>query len=256
MQKLELSRGKVALVDDEDYEWLSQWRWCCAEPRPGRFYAVRSNYETGKRTTLYLHRVIMECSDDMEIDHINHDGLDNRRANLRVCTHAENIRNASKIKRSATSPYKGVRKVTNSGLYTAKIIYNTIPLLLGSYIYAETAALVHDLFAREYHGKFATVNFPDRGLDDLQVALARERADNEQYQAKKSQRRVGFKYKHAKSSYRGVTPQEDGFVAKISTPNGRKYLGYFRSELDAARAYDAAALEAWGVGVAVNFGAD
>ncbi len=91
MKEIELTRGKVTLVDDYDYPFLMQVKWY-ALPRHGHWYAATHNPGVGPRT-IYMHRIIMDPSSDMVIDHINHNGLDNQRHNLRICTHTENLRN-------------------------------------------------------------------------------------------------------------------------------------------------------------------
>jgi hypothetical protein len=82
---LPLSRGKCALIDESDVALVSGRRW----------HAMPSNVTWYARSSdgVYLHRLLTECPDGLEVDHVNHNGLDNRRANLRVCTHTENMRN-------------------------------------------------------------------------------------------------------------------------------------------------------------------
>ena len=94
MKKIPLTQGQVALVDDADYEWLSRWKWCamwCSST--DSFYAVRHiRLPNGKWTTLRMHRAILglERGDSRQVDHENHDTLDERRENLRIVTHQEN----------------------------------------------------------------------------------------------------------------------------------------------------------------------
>ena len=97
-----------ALVDDEDYEWLSQWSWFRRKsPRSRTFYAARS--ERGSSRRLLMHREILKdkLSDGLEVDHENHNGLDNQRRNIRAVTHQKNILN-SQPRRGSTSSYLGV----------------------------------------------------------------------------------------------------------------------------------------------------
>ena len=93
MKTIPLTQGKVALVDDEDFEWLNQWKWCFISIG----YAVRSE-RTGKRSgnktrRIYMHRQINKTPDNLETDHINRNRLDNRKENLRSVTHSQNISN-------------------------------------------------------------------------------------------------------------------------------------------------------------------
>ena len=91
MKTIPLSRGLEAIVDDEDYEWLSQWKWYALKS-PGTYYVVR---EEKKGSFIYMHRLIMGLrpGDGSEVDHINRNGVDNRRGNLRIVTHRENAYN-------------------------------------------------------------------------------------------------------------------------------------------------------------------
>lgn len=96
-----LTRGESALVDDSDYEWLSQWKWYCHSDS----YAARRDE---RNQLIYMHRLITNVPDGLVVDHINQNGLDNRRCNLRVATHRQNHLNA-KPPASNTSGIKGVR---------------------------------------------------------------------------------------------------------------------------------------------------
>ena len=98
MKKIELTRNKFTLVDDEDYEGLTRNKWCCS----------KSGYATCKKNnkTVYMHKVIMG-NPTLSVDHINGNKLDNRKSNLRLATHSNNTKNRSKNKTS-NSKYKGV----------------------------------------------------------------------------------------------------------------------------------------------------
>src|SRR6266566_1493572 len=102
MQKISLTQGRSALVDDKDYAWLSKWKWHCTE----HGYARRCGYP--EKSPISMHREILglQKGDRKIVDHKNGNKLDNRRSNLRLCTFAQNIRNSSKRKTTA-NPYKG-----------------------------------------------------------------------------------------------------------------------------------------------------
>ncbi len=110
MKQIELTNGHLALVGDDDYVWLSSYTWYCVFGSRGTPRAMRS-YKTklGTATMLSMSREIMGCliGDGKYVDHINHDTLDNRRSNLRVCTNKQNCRN-SKPRIGCSSRYKGV----------------------------------------------------------------------------------------------------------------------------------------------------
>lgn len=101
VQKIALSQGKNAVVDQEDYDWLSKWKWTYDT----HGYAYRRDYKQNKK--IYMHRVILRPSEGLVSDHINRDKLDNRRINLRAVTKLENNRNHGVSKRNK-SGYTGV----------------------------------------------------------------------------------------------------------------------------------------------------
>jgi hypothetical protein len=97
MKEIKLTQGKVALVDDEDFEYLNQFKWCVNKSR-NTYYAQRLSRryirnEKIKRDNISMHRFIMKPPRNMQIDHINRDGLDNRKENLRIVTNRENCQN-------------------------------------------------------------------------------------------------------------------------------------------------------------------
>ncbi len=89
MRKIRLTRGKYALVDDGDYEFLRQYKWFC-KPKTHTFYAATNIQKKGKRYTLYMHQLLVKTRNGNQIDHINWNGLDNRRKNLHEVTHSGN----------------------------------------------------------------------------------------------------------------------------------------------------------------------
>ena len=90
-KEIPLTQGKVAIVDDTDFDWLNQWKWYVLNKRP-RYYAARSVGPRGKQTRIYMHRFILDPVSGMEPDHINGNGLDNRRANIVACTRSEHAK--------------------------------------------------------------------------------------------------------------------------------------------------------------------
>ena len=111
VKEIILSQGKVTLVDDEDFEYLNQWNWA-AQPRPNTFYACRNmKLNDGKYRFLQMHRVILNPKQEVFIDHIDGNGLNNQKSNLRLCTSRQNTQNKSNINK--TSKYPGVHKRKN-----------------------------------------------------------------------------------------------------------------------------------------------
>jgi len=157
-KEIKLTQGKVALVDDEDFEWLNQWKWNYqASYQTG--YARRSSYsEPQKNKVVFMHRLIAKTPEGFETDHIDGDGLNNRRANLRNCSRIENARNVSLTLRN-TSGYKGVSWYAQCHKWQARIETNGQCFCLGLYDNAEDAARAYDEKARELFGEFAYTNF-------------------------------------------------------------------------------------------------
>ena len=149
-----LSKGKCTIVDDGDYEWLSQWKWCYLSSATG--YAIRQERVQGKIKGVLMHRAILDVPQGMYTDHINHDGLDNQRANLRICTPSENKAHSRKYKNNK-SGYMGVHRDKDRGKWTAQINSNHY---LGRFDDPMKAARAYDKAALELHGEFATLNFP------------------------------------------------------------------------------------------------
>lgn len=157
MKKIPLTKGKVALVDDDDFAFLSQWKWCS----DSKGYAFRSEKrsETGrlKRKGIYLHRVVMGSPEGKQIDHINGDILDNRKSNLRVASHSENMRNR-KLQKNNSTGYKGVWFNKKKGLFVATIKIDGKTRTIKHTRTAEEAAEAYNVKAQEVYGSFARIN--------------------------------------------------------------------------------------------------
>jgi len=163
MNKIELTQGKFAIVDAEDFDRVSQFKWHYNKRASG--YAQRMQnigYKDGKQIqkTILMHRFIM-CVEDskVHIDHINHDTLNNRKTNLRLCTNAENCRNR-KIKKGGSSKYKGVYKTRDNRVkpFRSGIVLNQKRIDLGYFATELEAAIAYNKAALHYFGEFALLN--------------------------------------------------------------------------------------------------
>lgn len=156
MKEIQLTRGKVALVDDEDYEWVNQWNWYAMRGW-STFYAVRKGPRP-RHEIIYLHRVIMDAPPRAEVDHINRNGLDCQRSNMRLSTKSENQHN-SRLHSDSTSGYKGVSWNKASGKWQSRIRVNGKTIYLGHFDDPIEAAYAYDAVAKENYGEFARTNF-------------------------------------------------------------------------------------------------
>ena len=138
MKKIPLTKGQFALVDDEDFEALSKWKWQAAwQKNIQSYYAVRTSRVLGVKKTVMMHRVIMKTPRGLQCDHIHHNTLDNRKSQLRNCTRGENQRNRKSATRKSKTGVLGV--YLTRGRYEAGIKKNNKYHRLGSYKNIEDA---------------------------------------------------------------------------------------------------------------------
>lgn len=160
MKEIQLTRGYVALVDDEDYEWLSQWNWCVHVGARGELYAHRRKRSSEGRGHVLMHRLIMGAPDGQQVDHIDRDGLNNQKGNLRLASRSMNSINRGVFKNN-TSGYRGVGYVRHSQKWRARIDVDGVQTYLGIFDSPEAAARAYDKAALELHGSLAQLNFPE-----------------------------------------------------------------------------------------------
>lgn len=157
MRKVPLTQGKVALVDDDKYEELTEHKWY-AQRGDYTYYAYRHKYrDDGHRSVIGMHRQIMNAEPDQQIDHKNQNGLDNCIKNLRFCSNAQNQQNGRT--RGGSSKYKGVHWNKQDQKWNAMIKTNSKRIFLGCYDSETQAAKVYDAAAIKYFGEFANPNF-------------------------------------------------------------------------------------------------
>jgi hypothetical protein len=161
MKEISLTKGRVAIVDDEDYGWISRWKWCATD-RP---YAARGvSYIDGdgskKTFHILMHRLICGVPYGVEVDHVNRNTLDNRKSNLRPSSRTENNRNQG-VRSDSASGYKGVYWHSGDQKWNVYIsIGNKKKVFLGGYNNPSDAAVAYDIGAITYFGEFAYTNFP------------------------------------------------------------------------------------------------
>lgn len=138
MKKIPLSQGKFALVDDEDFEWLSQWRRY-AEKLGGTYYGARNTQNP--KGTIRLHRLVMGAKQGEIVDHIDHDGLNNQKENLRICSYQTNILNRRDLSKANKSGVSGVCWSKQHQRWTARTSYKGKMVYIGQFKNLEDAAM-------------------------------------------------------------------------------------------------------------------
>jgi hypothetical protein len=159
---ISLTQGKFAIVDAADYEWLSKYNWL-AMISDNTVYAFRK--ANGK--VIFMHREIMKPRKGQVVDHINRNGADNRRSNLRNCSTRENVCNARP--RGGTSQYRGVSR--HGTKWSADIGHLSVRVHIGLFVEEIEAARAHDRKAIELHGEYAYLNLPDEWTAAQRQAL-------------------------------------------------------------------------------------
>ena len=159
-KEIPLTQGKFALVDDDMFEYLNQWKWFAYQGKYGKWYARRNEGKRPFRRIIHMHRVVSNTSDGMETDHRDGDGLNNQRYNLRDSTHSQNIANITK-RSDNTSGYKGVHWHKHRKKWASQIRVAGKKISLGYYDSAEEAARAYDRAALKYFGPYAVLNFQE-----------------------------------------------------------------------------------------------
>ncbi len=158
MKEIQLTRGFTTQVDDEDFEWLNQWKWYYFKTNRNS-YACRSKKipKTRSSERIYMHRIILKANSDQECDHSDNNGLNNQKYNIRLCSHQNNMLNCRKRK-GTTSKYFGVCYYPSRDKFYAYITHNGKRTYLGWHDTEMGAALAYNKKAIELHGDFAKQN--------------------------------------------------------------------------------------------------
>ncbi len=244
-----LTQGCFAVVDAQDYEWAKQRKWTCSKGGVvhKRAYATNSVKVKDQTTTKRMHREILSRKIGRPLlpapqeltDHRDGDGLNNTRANLRLCTNKDNVRNQC-CRKGGSSRFRGVEWCSRKGKWLARIGVEQRLIRIGLFEDEESAARAYDWYAVHYFWEFARTNFseisppnPDSGRSIYSHRLRRLGL------------RKGASTKYS-SLYRGVcwSKAVAKWRAAITLPTGRcRFLGHFPDELSGALAYDRATVE-------------
>lgn len=234
MKLIPLTQGYSAMVDDEDFEWLMQWKWR-ASVKSNTVYAITGIKCDGRRTSMLMHRAILRVTDSkIDVDHGDGNGLNNRRENIRPCTHAQNLANSGS--RGGSSKFKGVCWSKGNNRWSAAINIGGRIKHIGYFEKEEDAARSYNQFAEKHHKGFAQLNdvtpvFPDKEWVPL-VLFSRNT-----------------------SGFRGVcfNKRMRKWKATIGFNAESFHLGYFFTALDGAKAYDEKAKDLLGDKAILNF---
>ena len=159
MKKIPLTQEKFALIDDEDFDLISQYKWCAVKNK-NIYYTMRGYWDKQikKRKQIKMHRLIMGVTDPkIQIDHINGDGLDNRKVNLRICTNQQNHMNR-KSNKNCSSKFKGVSWFKRDKKWRSQITVHQKKIYLGDFNNETQAAIAYNTAAIKHFGQYAYLN--------------------------------------------------------------------------------------------------
>lgn len=213
--RIRLNRGDTLIIDERDYLSINKYSWTS-----NNGYVFRTKFDNGSAKRIYIHRHLTKAPDGMVVDHINGNPLDNRRSNLRVCTHKENSRNRKKPNSGLLSKFKGVRPRENG--FEANVSTEGKTYYVGTFSSEIEAAIAYNQKATKLFGEYAMLNeIPKEYLNVIPKPI-----------------------RHT-SKYRGVLfhKRTKKWQASIQRNKKRTHLGYFDVEEEAAKAYNKKAVE-------------
>ena len=226
MTEIPLTKKYVAIIDLEDFERVSQYKWYAAKWK-GNVYAkanIRNN--DGVKKPVRMHRFLLGVTDpNIKVDHRDRNSLNNQKSNLRICTQAENTRNRGMDRRNVTG-YKGPVWDKTNNRWSVCITFNYKTIRIGRYDTLEEAARAYNVKAKELFGEFAVLN-------DVPDGPVRE---------------SGVLDRHNTTGFRGIYRKRNVWLSSIQHKNKQIGLGVFKTKEAAARAYDAKAIELFGPG--------
>ena len=227
---------KVVILDDDQFDKIKDIKWSIVKCKDNRdyhdlFYARGRvpNKLVGKygQSRIRMHRFLMDAPDGIQVDHINHNGLDNRLCNLRFATHQQQAANSRTQYRSTTG-FKGVVFKRKKNLFVCRIRVNGKLIYGGSFKNVFEAALKYNKLALHYFGQYAQIN----NLTEEQIKLSKEFMPD----------RI---YKTNKTGYRGVSVDSETnmYISTIFLNGKNKGLGLYKTAKEAAVAYNNCLIE-------------
>lgn len=230
VKKINLTQGQVAIVDDEDFEYLNQWKWHVSMSSSSNDYYAKRTQHLGmfngekKQKSIQMHRLIMNAPKGKVVDHINHDTLDNRKENLRIVSTRQNLQNK---KRKMSSKYPGVSWSKSVKKWRADININGKLEHLGTFHDEKTAAKAYEMAQR----LFCHENLVCKQFKDASYTICEKFSPI-------------WKIRYT-SKYRGVSWERSSrkWKASLVIKGKQKTLGRFINEKEAAKAYERACRE-------------
>lgn len=216
MKTIPVAKGYEAIVDDEDYEKLSSFKWIILKSKGTQYARCSVKISFGNSKYIVMHRMLIDVPPGMEIDHINHNGLDNRRNNLRIVTREQNTRNARRL----DGKYKGV--IRSGNRWVARIAVNGKTRKVAFLDTEEGAAMAYDKAALVIFGEYAHTNFNSSNYTQIELREMSEHINE-----------LINRVRLSSSSYKGVrwSKRDKRWLAYYK----KKYLGRFLDELEAAK---------------------
>lgn len=157
MKLIKLTKNQFAIVDDEDFEYLNQWKWLSSRGYARRSVHIKMDGKKQICRHIHMHRLIVNAPEGKEVDHIDGNPLNNQKSNLRVCTREENGKNR-RLNKNNTSGFKGAIWVDTPGnqkKWKSQIVVNKKAICLGYFSTNEEAGNAYLNASKKYFGEFA-----------------------------------------------------------------------------------------------------